>query len=146
MAFGQQNYAPYGGQQMGMQQPMQQPMQQMGMQQPLQGWYPQQMQQPAGMLCRLVSCVEEVRASPADLSGEPALFYNPHARVFYIKEIDRMTGKTDVQAYGRIQPEPEQPDPLTAQLLARVEKLEEMAAAQPAPAPRSRKAAVTDAE
>lgn len=132
MAYSNQSFNGYGQQQ-------QMPMQQMGMQPQMgmqQGWFQQpaqmpmqqQAQMPAAMPCRLVSCIEEVKASPADLSGEPALFYNPHAGIFYTKALDRATGRTDVQTYGRLQPEQEQPDPLTAQLMGRVQKLEEIIA------------------
>ena len=127
MAYSNQSFNGYGQQQ-------QMQMQQMGMQPMQQGWYQQpaqmpmqQSQMPAAMPCRLVSCIEEVKASPADLSGEPALFYNPHAGIFYTKALDRATGRTTVQAYGRL-PEQEQTDQITAQLMGRVQKLEEIIA------------------
>lgn len=115
-------------------------MQQMPMQQMQTQQMP--MQQAACAACRLVSCEDEVRACPADLSGAPSIFFNPMARVFYLKELDTMTGRTRVETYGRVQPEQEPPDELTSQLLARVQRLEEAVAAQAAP--KGRKAAAQD--
>lgn len=129
MAYSNQSFNGYGQQQ-------QMPMQQMGIQPMQQGWFQQpaqmpmqqQAQQNAGMLLRPVSCIEEVKASPADMSGAPAFFFNPHSRTFYVKQLDTMTGRTGVEEYARVMPEPEQPDPLTAQLMGRVQKLEEIIA------------------
>lgn len=144
-----QNFNGFGQQMQGMGQrqmytgPMQQmPMQQMTMQQ----MQPQQMpmQQAACAACRLVSCEDEVRACPADLSGAPSIFFNPMARVFYLKELDTATGRTRVETYGRVQPEQEPPDELTSQLLARVQKLEERMAEGQTATGKSRKAAVQD--
>lgn len=118
--------------------PMQQmPMQQMQTQQML-------MQQAACAACRLVSCEDEVRACPADLSGAPSIFFNPMARVFYLKELDTMTGRTRVETYGRVQPEQEPPDELTSQLLERVQRLEEKIAESQTTTGKGRKAAAQD--
>lgn len=110
---------------------------------PMQQMQPQQMpmQQAACAACRLVSCEDEVRACPADLSGAPSIFFNPMARVFYLKELDTMTGRTRVETYGRVQPEQEPPDELTSQLLARVQKLEERMAESQTATGKGRKAA-----
>lgn len=127
------------------------PMQQMTMQGMLQGM-PQQMpmqqmpmQQASAAVCGLVSCEEEVRAARADLSGAPSLFYNPHASVFYIKRVDQMTGQTVVDRFTKAQPEQAQAEAAVAELLARVQKLEETVAAQAAPKGR-KAAAVNDGE
>ena len=128
-----QNFGGFGQMQgMGQRQMYTGPMQQMPM------------QQAACAACRLVSCEDEVRACPAALSGAPSIFFNPVMRVFYLKELDNMTGRTRVETYGRVQPEQEPPDELTSQLLARVQRLEEKLAESQPTTGKGRKAAVQD--
>jgi len=88
MAYGQTPIGGFVGQQGQPYGMMQAQMQQM------QGM--QQQSQSNGMVCRLVSCVEEVRGWPLDLSGAPMLFYNPQAQKFYTKAINPMTGGNTV--------------------------------------------------
>lgn len=122
MAFGQTN--PYAGY-------MGQGMQQAGMaQQMMQGMQPMQMMQPAqqtqqGMACRPVSCIDEVRAWPVDLSGAPLIFYNPQAQRFYTKTLNTMTGSSAVVEFEPTQPQTTGGDQ-TAEIMARLEKVEKI--------------------
>lgn len=99
MAYGQTPFGGFVGQQGQPYGMMQAQMQQM------QGM--QQQSQSNGMVCRLVSCVEEVRGWPLDLSGAPMLFYNPQAQKFYTKAINPMTGGNTVLEFVPKAQEPE---------------------------------------
>lgn len=123
MAYGQGN--PYAGymQQPGFAQQMMQSMQPMQMVPPVQ----QAQQQPAGMACRPVSCIDEVRAWPVDLSGAPLIFYNPQAQRFYTKTLNTMTGSSTVVEFEPVQPKAAASDQ-TAEMMARLERVEQIIA------------------
>ena len=115
MAYGQNPFGGYLGQQgqpYGMMQAQLQPMQQ------------QQQAQSNGMVCRLVSCVDEVRGWPLDLSGAPMLFYNPQAQKFYTKAINPMTGgNTILEFVPKVQEQESERSEEPAKRLAELEQL-----------------------
>lgn len=122
MAYGQQTYSGYM-QQPTMAQQMMQPMPGVQTMQPMQPMQMMQQPQPAGMACRQVSCIDEVRAWPVDLSGAPLIFYNPQAQRFYTKTLNTMTGTSTVMEFEPAQPQ-QMGGETNAQLLERVERLE----------------------
>jgi len=74
-----------------------------------------------------VSSIEEAKATPADMLGNPLFFYNKANNCVYIKQTDA-TGAAPIREYQLVKP-PEQasvPNPLEQELRAIHERLEEL--------------------
>lgn len=74
-----------------------------------------------------VSNIEEAKATPADMLGNPIFFYNKAANRIYVKQTDA-TGAAPIREYELIKP-PEQvstPNPLEQELQAIKEQLAEL--------------------
>ncbi len=82
--------------------PYYQPPMMMGYQQPAQ-------QQQTGLFCRPVTCLEEVRATPVDFSGNPMVFLDAAHGMAYTKIFNSATGDSEIIQYRRVNAQQMQP-------------------------------------
>lgn len=62
-----------------------------------------------GLFCRMVSCVDEVRATPADFSGKPLVFLDASHGLAYTKVFNSATGEIEIGTYRRVNEQQAQP-------------------------------------
>lgn len=62
-----------------------------------------------GLFCRMVSCVDEVRATPADFSGKPLVFLDASHGLAYTKMFNSATGEIEIGTYRRVNERQAQP-------------------------------------
>lgn len=62
-----------------------------------------------GLFCRMVSCVDEVRATPADFSGKPLVFLDASHGLTYTKVFNPATGESEIGTYRRVNEQQAQP-------------------------------------
>lgn len=65
--------------------------------------------QQSGLFCRPVTCLDEVRATPVDFSGNPMVFLDAAHGMAYTKIFNAATGDSEIIQYRRVNAQQMQP-------------------------------------
>lgn len=84
------------------------------------GYQQQNTQQSSGLFCRPVTCLDEVRATPVDFSGNPMVFLDAAHGMAYTKIFNAATGDSEIIQYRRVNAQ--QTQPVTMEAFAQLQQ------------------------